>query len=275
LIQNLFEDYLFTIIVRRVKDVSDGQIQFLKAELDKRLQKNPHYSMRAFAQSLGLNIGTLSGLLSGKRPLTPKTAIKLCQRLGVSPVETEAILKVVQKQKPLVLRGEVPRRLELDEESFRAISDWQHYAILQLVRTREYTKEKGVKWFAKQLRITELGAKLAIERMLKLGLLFDDDGVLKRTNDRLTTANKDLTSAALKKLQKQIREKAIYSLEHDPVHHRSMTSMTMAINPSKLQLAKTLIDEFQEKLCDLLEQDEKEKVYQLEIGLFPLQVLEN
>ncbi len=260
----------------------NSHTHFLRDELAKRLQKNSRYSMRAFADLLGINIGTLSGLLSGKRPLTPKMSNFLFDRLGTEPSARENILGGVvatKRNRPkLTLSGQIPERIEVGEESFRAISDWQHYAILQIVKTQQYlegAKPKNTKWIARQLGISELDAKLAIGRLTYLGLLKVKEGYLCRTEKRLTTANKNLTSAALKKLQRQVREKAIYSLEHDPIEVRSMTSMTMAISPQKMGEAKTLIDEFQERLADLLEKDQKQKVYQLEISLFPLQIREN
>ncbi len=239
--------------------------------------------MRAFASLLGINIGSLSGILSGKRVLTTKAAERICDRLGLAPEERNQVLHGLksrsQKSAKIILSGDVPERIEVEEETFRTISDWYHYGIMQLVRTKSYlegTEHKGAKWIARQLRITELEAKLAIERLIKLDfLVIGKNGRLSRTEKRITTANKNLTSAALKKLQKQIREKAIHSIEHDSIEARSMTSLTMAINPRKIEQAKQLIDEFQEKLSDLLEEGNKEKVYQLEIGLFPIQNMEN
>ncbi len=266
-----------------MKNVSaDRQVSFLKDELNRRLERNPRYSMRAFAKLLGINIGSLSGLLSGRRPLTTKSADKICDRLGVPPEKKSEIMLGLKAKShntsKMVLSGKVRERIELEEETFRTISDWYHYAILQLVRTKSYkagSRPRTAKWIARQLKITELEAKLAIERLIKLDLLKEEADTLARTDRRITTSNKNLTSSALKKLQKQIREKAIHSLEHDPIEVRSMTSMTMAINPKKIGQAKALIDEFQEKLSDLLEEGEKEKVYQLEVGLFPIQIMEN
>ena len=53
-----------------------------------------------------------------------------------------------------------------------------------------------------------------------------------------------------------------------------MTSVTMSIDPEKLEQARNLIQEFQERLDNFLESGEKKEVYQLTISLFPLQTLE-
>jgi acyl-CoA thioesterase len=46
--------------------------------------------------------------------------------------------------------------------------------------------------------------------------------------------------------------------------------MTMAIDPEQLPIAKEMIQEFMEKLSEVL-QVKKTNVYELQINLFPLQ----
>ncbi len=261
--------------------------QFLRDELARRIERNPRYSMRAFANALGLNIGSLSSLLSGKRPLTMKTALRLCDALGMGPGERLRVLDAVAEAQAREKRMQIARlsdtaskiRYEIDEETFRVIGDWYHYAILQLVRTRPY-RESGFasesRWIASQLGISETEAALAVRRLESAGLLRrNGDGRLERTREQVTTADRSVTSAALKRLQRQVREKAIHSLENDPIEARSMTSMTIAVDPSRLRQARIMIDEFQEKLGRFLEGSTQDSVYQISISLFPLQTKEN
>lgn len=251
-------------------------IQILKNELARRIEKNPAYSMRAFAKSLDMNIGVLSGLINGKRALTAKAADALCDKLGIAPLKKSEIILATLKNP--VRENSKFDRVEIAEETFKAVSEWYHWAILQIVRTERYlksAKHSDPKWMARELSISELQAKLAIERLISLNLLTrDQSGFLKRHSKNITIANKNATSAALKKWQRQLREKAIASLESDPIEVRSMTSITMAINPAKIKEAKSLIDEFQERLSEFLEQGSKKKVYQLCVSLYPLQKLE-
>ena len=189
------------------------------------------------------------------------------------------ILNKQRAVKKLKVPATTAERVELEQEVYRIISEWYHYGILQLIRTEPYlhtSAKNQTKWISRQLQITEMESSLAIERLLQLGLVMKDSkGYLRRTKKSVTTASKALTTPALKKWQRQIREKAIFSLENDTIENRSMTSMTMAIDPKKIDDAKQLIDEFQERLSQFLECGKKEKVYQLEISLFPLQTLEN
>jgi uncharacterized protein (TIGR02147 family) len=254
-------------------------LQIIRNELAVRIQKNPNYSMRAFAKLLQVNIGTLSSILNGKRPLTEKSLAKFCDRLNLAPVKKQKAMQLISKFNKVnkgqkLVNGISIDRNELEQETYSAITEWYHWAILQLVRIDIYghsEKHKSPKWFATRLGISEVSAKLALDRLVNLELLTIEKGYYKRTKAKLTSANRSVTSTALRQLQKNLRLKAIESLENDPIDIRSMTSMSIACDTSKIQEAKVIIDEFQEKMSRFLETDSKEKVYQLTVSLFPLE----
>jgi uncharacterized protein (TIGR02147 family) len=127
------------------------------------------------------------------------------------------------------------------------------------------------RWIAKQLEISPSEAQLAFDRLLAAGLV-------KRRKDRytidssyLTTADKTVTTPALRRHQRQILEKAIESLENDPIEVRNMNSLTMAIDPTRLVKARLMIEEFNQKLCAFLESGKRTQVYEFGTYLFPLQ----
>lgn len=259
----------------------------LRHELAERLQKNPRYSLRAFARSLQIDPGTLSRILSGRKVLTPELSRKVLRQISLSPKETENFLhsmakayeeEGVQRKKSEIkeiLKKKAPLKVaerDLTPDVFRIISDWYHYAILQLVQEEDCLNDP--KWIAGQLGIQEMEAKLAIDRLLELELLHEEKDKEKsrliRTNERLTTGDLSVTTAALKKRIKQVSEKSVHSLENDLIALRSHTTMTMAIDPEKLPVAKEMIQEFMDRLAAVL-QTKKKKVYELQINLFPLQ----
>lgn len=55
----------------------------LAAELERRRQRNPRYSLRAFARSMGSHHSTLSRILRRRQSLTPRTAHTLGMQLGL------------------------------------------------------------------------------------------------------------------------------------------------------------------------------------------------
>jgi hypothetical protein len=49
-----------------------------------------------------------------------------------------------------------------------------------------------------------------------------------------------------------------------------MTSVTMAIDPRKIGMAKEFIRKFQDEFCVLVEQGDQTEVYKLSMQFFPL-----
>jgi len=252
----------------------------IKEELSKRIENNSSYSLRAFAKALGIEASALSEILSNKRVPSYKMAQTIIRSLRLSPTDEEHFLASVaqtQRSRGLKKMSKKFRELkdpgtparELSADLFRVISDWYHYAIL------EFTFVKGFRsspqWIAKELGITVVEAKLAIERLKSLGLLTDENGKLSKTVGHFVTGDRHLTTPALKRRQKQILEKALYSLENDPIERRNMSAMTMAVDPKKIPQAKKMIDDFLNKLCSFLEEGEQKEVYEFGTFLVPLQ----
>lgn len=254
----------------------------LKQELAERLQKNSRYSLRSFARSLKLDPSTLSRILTGQKIPTPELSKKILKQLSLTPKEEKQFLLSmaqayeedgVQRKKPevrAILKNPTHKIVERDltPEIFRVISDWYHYAILQLIETEDCKSD--IKWIARELDIQEIEVKLAIDRLLELEMIEVVNERFVRTAERLTTGDLTITTSALRKRIKQITEKSVYSLENTPIEKRNHTTMTMAIDPEQIPVAKEMIQEFMDQLCAAL-QTKKKKVYELQVNLFPIQ----
>jgi uncharacterized protein (TIGR02147 family) len=251
----------------------------IQSELDRRIQKNHSYSLRAFARALRLEPGALSQFLSGKRIPSLKASQKILQALDLSVEDRKAFLSsLVKRHQARGLKRLSPalRSIEIEEprkvisaDAFRIIGDWYHYALLLLAETEGFKADN--RWVASRLGISQMEAKFAFDRLQDLKLLQKVDGKWRFVDQDITTEDKSLTTPALKRRQKQVLEKAIEALENDPIETRSMTGMTMAIDPEKIPEAKKLISEFNRKMSKFLETGKKSEVYELQISLFSLQ----
>jgi uncharacterized protein (TIGR02147 family) len=249
----------------------------LQEELSRRCERNPRYSVRAYAKSLNLSPGALSQILSGKRLPSYKLAQRILSYLEFTPEEeTQFLTSLARSQQAFGakrLAKHVPeQRLvvrELTADLFRVIGDWYHYAILELTFVEGFRPEPY--WIAKQLGITPTETKLAIDRLLQLELLKREGGTLKKAPDHVTTADKQITAPALRRHQKQLLEKAIASLENDPIEIRNMSSVTLAIDPELIPEARAKIFKLTQTLCKSLDRGKYKKVYALSVSLFPLQ----
>lgn len=240
----------------------------LQEELLKRCRTNPQYSARSFAKALGIGHSALIEMLNNKRTITNKSIEKIGIVLGLSINEIQRFQKKVDSKSNKPSEANY-QQLTIDQ--FAIISDWYHYAILELIRIKGFPHTSND--FARALGITKTEANIAVERLERIGLLEkDESGNFHETNQGFATnISGNLTSLGSKKLQKQILEQSINALMTIPIEQRNHTSMTMAIDPKLLPEAIEKIKKFRRELTEFLEANgEASEVYQLSLSLFPV-----
>ena len=223
--------------------------------------------MRRFSQALGVSHTVLSLVLSGKRPLSKKAAIKVSDFLGFDPTQRDSLLANRKSIGPCPAGQTDYQQISLDV--FSVVSDWYHFAILSLLILPGAKFEP--RWISSKLGISEIESKLAIERLVRLGLVEKNSkGQWKQAGKSIKIDNPHST-AATRKFHTQLLAKALESLEHDPFDRRDFTAMTLAIDPAQLPYARERIRAFRRDLTDELESRAKPKqVYNLNIQLFPI-----
>jgi len=229
-----------------------------------RCRRNPSYSLRAFAKALGIGASPLSAILRGKRPLTSKMKKRLGLALGMSLEEIKEIA-----DSKMISQTEF-QQITLDR--YAIVSDWYHYAILELVRVQSFIPD--LNYISKTLGISKTETQIAVERLQRVGLLeITEKGKWVDTTFEglATNITDDLSSQASRKLQRQVLEMSLKALEELPTSVRNHTSMTMAINPEDLDEAKKKIKKFRRELCLFFERNRKPtQVYNLGISLYPI-----
>lgn len=96
---------------------------YLISIFNDRKEKNPRYSLRAFARSLGVSSGQLSEILSGKRPLSHKLARRISIALALTEEESHKLIHLVSQQSQfLESAGTNSRHLSDEEIALMAIA---------------------------------------------------------------------------------------------------------------------------------------------------------
>lgn len=240
--------------------------KFLQSELLHRCQKNPHYSLRAFAKTLNIDHSTLSQILRGKRPISEKMLISLATFLSLGPLEIDHFKRNLKSS------SSEHQIRDLSIDSFMIISEWYHDAILELMRIDGFRNDS--KWIAKQLGITVSQVNIAVERLLRLELIeVNEAGEWNSHADRTEIGiDTQFTNSALRKYQKQILAMGIEALENISRESRHNISSTVAIDIADLPKAKKLMNEFRRKFSRFLQREtvKPNQIYQLGICFYPL-----
>lgn len=234
--------------------------ELLNREYQARKQKNPAYSLRAFARDLGISRTAISDVVRGSRRLSLQNIELISKALKLDDETIEGLKEDLNQ----VL--EQPRRI-IDDAELDFIEDWYYLGILSLARL-SYT-EYSAEWVAKRLGLTVETAASALEYLSRKDYIENDNGRLKRKATLLTTSV-DIPSASIVESHRQSINKAMEALDEVSVEKRDYTSITYAINPEHIQEVKEHILKFHRRLGKLLETDDASEVYRLNIQFFPL-----
>jgi uncharacterized protein (TIGR02147 family) len=255
--------------------------RFILSEFEGRRQRNARYSLRAFARDLGLAAPKLSEILRGKSGLSSESAQRLAPKLGLSAAEAETFVSMVQAKHARASRDREAAKSKLSEmkqshqfnelslESFRIISDWWHFAILELTEVNAFRSSTA--WIAKRLGLSESVAKEAVQRLFDFGLLAKtEDGTWYQTNAILATPQ-GVPSAEIRKHHRQILAKADESLTKSPITERDLSSMTLSMSEEDFLEVQEEIKQFRRRLSlKIAKAKTKNRVYTLAIQFFPL-----
>jgi uncharacterized protein (TIGR02147 family) len=232
--------------------------KLLKETLEDRCQVNPRYSMRAFARDLKISSSRLSQILHGKQGLSEDRALEIARLLGLSTREAEIFRTQVRasdsrsKSKRRVAEIELESRQlassptqTLQMDAFRVISDWYHFALLELTTLPSFKSESA--WIAKRLGISRHEVDQAIERLKRLELLEEKRGRLRSTETHLYTGE-GVPSEAIRKFNKQILAKAVQAIDLQPLEERDITTLTVAISASDLPEYRDMIRDLRRRI---------------------------
>lgn len=234
------------------------------------LQKNnSRFSLRAYAKRIGVSAGALSAMLNGKRTITKKMALKFVEKLSLDPQEKSELIGSFQKS--TLQKKNTIEYLKLTTDQFRLIADWEHFAILSLIKTKNFQSEP--QWIATRLGVSITRVNQALTRLIDLKLVTrNSKGQLSRTKNNFRTSD-DIIDFGLRKANDVSLDLARQSLYRDDIKDRDFSSITFAINPNKLAEAKILIRQCQDDLAHLLEAGSCTEVYRFSCQLYPLSIL--
>ena len=245
------------------KEIPEIQSLFLKQELARRCQRNARYSQRSFAETLGISNTYLILLLEQKRKLSTAKAEKIAEKLCLPPAKKQEFLG----NKVLAPQEKINQAEEIEMDQFAHFSEWQNYAILSLMNIPNFIINS--KNISKRLGISEVMAKLAIDRLLRLGIIYRDGDKFKR--GKPIKFENEVASSATRKFQRQLLDKAVESLEERDMDEREISSMTLAMSSKLIPYARKKIREFRRELTAELESMETpDEVYNLTVQICPV-----
>ncbi|MBI3789711.1 MAG: TIGR02147 family protein [Gemmatimonadetes bacterium] len=242
---------------------------FLRETLAARCARNPRYSLRAFARQLGTDHSTLSQILRGRRPLAVRTIARFSEKLRLPDSARDRFIVAERTQRRHA--ASAPARLErLGRELSTLLSDWRHFAILELTRLDAFTPDS--RWIARVLGSTVDDTNVAVQRLLRFGLL-------QMTSASSWTAISPVVPVSLDGFLEAVaaRLPALHAVDGRPqpargdVRPGDRAETTIAVDSRRVDQAIELMDRCRTDVIRLLTTgDRKDDVYRLSISLVPV-----
>lgn len=251
--------------------------EYLLEAYEIRSSKNPHYSMRAFARDLGIGASTLTEILKGKYGLSKARIQQIADRLHLSTEDKLHFSDLVEKKhgRNLAIQKQAAQRVRSRQkktsqahslDKFKVISDWYHLAILEALELNNIKLSD----LSKRLGLPQVTLTQALARLERLNLIQPTREGFEAT-ENFSAFGEEVPSEYVRKLHRQMMEKAIQSLEIQPMQERENSSTVFSINRKDLPLAKKKMARFRREIASLLSKgNQKDDVYCLGIQFFSL-----
>jgi uncharacterized protein (TIGR02147 family) len=225
----------------------------LRREFLRRCKTNESYSMRAFAGYLDIDQSLLSKIISGRRSIGARLAEQLALRLNVKTTPS-------------------PDYIQLLDDQVSVLSEWTHFAILELAKTKGFKLDK--KWMATRLGVKPTQIEDALERLVRMKMISIQHDKLKLLKANNAWNNNASTTFARKELQRSLLELSQKTLENTPFEEREHGSLTVAVRKSRMPEFKEKLKQVRDELDAFFQPAEDaehfDEVYQLTLSLFPV-----
>ena len=249
----------------------DGGV-WLQQKFSEVSRQRPGFGLRDFARLLNMEPSAVSQVLSGRRRLTERTLGQVCERLRVKPEVQTILVESLRAGRKMHKSAPEISYSQTASDAFHAVADWHHHAILELTEVFDFNPSP--RWIARELGITSTAAKIAIERLIRLGLLVRQGEAVVKTASPMSNFSEGsmagFTAPAIKEWQRQILKRAWRAIDEGAAGEKDLNISTFAIDPAKLPEAKRRIRQFRREMRALLENGTRSHVYSLGLQLIPL-----
>lgn len=223
-------------------------------------ERNPSYSLRAFARSLKIDHSTLSRIMTGKRPVSEAIARKIAARLEIVSDGDQIATD--------------PSFRELNLEEHILLSSWVAASIQELTRVKGFKPDAD--WIAKKLQLPKGRIQEIIDTLFRLGFMKQlENGKWVDQVDYWYSPNFDNHPDSKKENSRAIAElNRVAERRHGDLSEElcSFSRVTVAGSADQMQKAKKLIARFRKDLLAVFASRKRdpEQVYVAQIELFPV-----
>ncbi len=257
---------------------------FLQAIWKKKRDVNNRFSIRAWARQLDLPTHTVLYEVTTRKRKVPKAYVPIIIKyLNLNKEETsyfEAMVNLqrskTQAEKELyqerLKKIKIKHEMEFHElENCAFVKDPLHMMILEMTHLKDFKSDPS--WLQSTLKVDKSKEELqdAIDRLINIGLLKNDNQNLCKTNKHITTRS-DAFDLSVQEFHKNILQVGGNQVSKQDIDQREFGSFMLNIKRESIPKAKELIRNFTRTLIHEIEAEpyEGEETYNFGIQLYAI-----
>jgi len=260
---------------------------YLRDHYDINKVRSPFFSFRYIAVKTGLDPSFYVKVLQKQMHLSLKSLPPLISFLGLNKKEGDYFTLLVRfnraRQKDemrlyfeKIIEFRELRTSTLDAEKYEYFSKWYYVAIRELLSYYQFTGDYKTLGAKLNPPVSEAKAKKAIELLVKLGLLRQNELGRFEQSERFITTGESWNSLAIGNFQKEMLGLAIDAVDRLPKQERETSTVTISTSWKGFKAMKERLCEIRKELLEMarVEQD-PDGVFQINFQIFPLTSSEN
>lgn len=228
-------------------------------------QTNPRFSVKAFANQLGVNESTLYKVMQGRRRMGMHVARQLAAKLGYVLVADPVVLPKLDTLDP-------DRTKTISQEMFDVLG-WIHFAVLEAMKLSDFKPTET--WISRRFGLSLEETVRVLREMELAGVLRREDGEWTDTvEDAISAGPGKFSSTAMRTNQKRFLEFSAKQLEIVPIEKREHFLFVFPVNEKEIERLKKKSQKVLMEIADQSQRSRRPKnaVYGMQISLVPVTV---
>lgn len=224
---------------------------YLREELNKRKQRRPQYSLRAFARDMSISPSFLSEFLNGKQALSRAKVYSIGEKLNLSPDQISHFWDLVELEFSSSTKAKASAKMRvqlrvtndntrLDVDRYKVIADWYNLPVLELVTIESLQLSHAQ--IAKALGIEENLVEECVERLLNLNLIKREQNRYVAVSDA-TIVGCQGSNQAIRNSHEQTLKKHAELVKVLDVNDRESLSLSFSIKDSDWRALQSELQE--------------------------------
>lgn len=273
--------YFYICNMRSILEYDDFRKYILDFYLEKKETQN--LSWRAFAEKARIKSPTFLKLVcDGKSGLAEDTAMRVSEAMDLTSYEQDFFLLLVRfnqakrdDMRNLVFAdmmeiAKVHRVNVLGAGLYDYFANWVNAVIRELAPAIKNPSPEKIA-LASFPKITAESTRDSLSFLIKNGFLKKRGNRYRQTSKSLSTGRISIVAPSVRSFHRQMGELALNTLDKVPVTERNFSTLTLGLTEKSYQKILKELTHFRRKIIAIAtNEDEVERVYELNLQLFPL-----